>query len=462
MDHSSTTRVLSSAEIVERYLSFFRTHGHSELPRTPLVVPENSTSFIIAGMQPLLPYLRGQQLPPAPRLTSYQRCLRTDDIEAVGTNGRKLTFFHMLGNWSVNDYGRREAIALALELLNNFGLDVQTLWVTTYMGDPTAGLPPDEAVIEEWLQESIPRERIVPLGEDNFWTMGSPGPCGPCSEIYVDRGVDWGCGLPTCQPGCRCDRFLEIWNLVFIEYEWLPDGSYVPLPLRSVDTGLGLERLAAVLQSAESVFSIDLFASAGQRLAESMGISVPSMSQDADGLDKRQSSPETLAQRRIVDHVRSVLFAGLAGVQPGRDGRSSVVRRLIRRAARQGRVLGIEGPFLSTLVPLLVEAHQHLLTAQECLQADTMMHMIADEEKRFERVLTQGLRWLAELGPDERGVVPGERLFTLQAERGFPSDLAAEIVAERGLTVDWSSYDSALEAHRAVSRVSAERRFRGA
>lgn len=444
-----TMKKLSSAEIVEQYLSFFRQRKHVELPGSSIVVPGNSTSFIIAGMQPLLPYLSGQETPPAPRLTALQRCLRTDDADAVGSNARKLTCFHMLGNWSVGDYGKGETMAMALELLDDFGVSRESLWATIFAGDVSLGISLDEYTISEWQRLGIPSERIVPLGaDDNLWTMGGPGPCGPCTEIYVDRGVEIGCGEPTCRPGCDCDRFLEFWNLVFIEYEQQADGSLVKLPFLSIDTGMGLERMAAVIQDVRTVFDIDLFVPASARLAEL--VSSPGV--QGDLVRER-------ARRMIVDHTRAALFAMLAGIVPGRDGRNSVVRRLIRRAARQGRILGIDRPFLGQLVQPLVEAHDKLLTPVERQQIPAMISLFTEEEERFSRVLTVGLRELATLEPDERGVVSGERVFELHAEKGFPSDLAAEILAERGLTVDWESYRRAEEAHHDVSRRSAKSHF---
>lgn len=447
-------RYLSSEEIVERYLAFFRAHDHTELPASPLALPGKGTSFIIAGMQPLLPYLRGEVTPPSPRLTSVQRCLRTDDVDAVGTNEYKMTSFHMLGNWSVGDYGKREAIEMALDaLLNVFKLDKEKLWVTTFQGDPDLGMAPDEVAPVEWLRVGMPRERIVALGsEDNLWTMGEgPGPCGPCSEIYVDRGIERGCGSPTCQPGCGCDRFFEVWNLVFMEYERLADGKVVRLPLQNIDTGMGLERMASVLQGAESVFSIDLFGPALARLDAVMPGSI-----------RRDGPIEVRARRMIVDHMRATLLAGLAGVEPGRDGRRSVVRRLIRRAARQGRILDIHGPFLSELMEPLALAHGELLTPEEHQRVPELARVVANEERLFGRTLTTGLKYLGQLEADESGMVCGEELFRLHAEKGFPSDLAAEVLAERGLTVDWSGYEQATQEHRSVSRLSAEKHFREA
>ncbi len=443
----------SSQEIVERYLSFFRTLHHVELAGSPLVVPGNSTSFIIAGMQPLLPYLRGQQIPLSPCLTSLQRCLRSDDADVVGTNARKNTSFFMLGNWSIGDYGKYEAIDMALDLLlNDFALDQKNLWITVFEGDEWLHIPLDEDAIEGWLRVGIPRERIVPLGvEDNFWTMGGAGPCGPNSEIFVDRGIAFGCGETSCRPGCSCDRFLEIWNLVFMEYERFQDGHIEALPQRNIDTGMGLERTMSVLQDTESVFTIDLFQPANSRLQD--------FAPQGSGVDK---AIEQRARRMIVDHIRASLLAGLAGVEPGRDGRGSVVRRLIRRAARQGRMLGIDRPFLSKLVVPLANAHGTLLTTEEHTLVPTIVRSIADEETRFERVLTVGLKYLSQLEPDEQGRIQGSALFELHAEKGFPPDLAAEILTERGLTVDWSSYEPASEEHKRISRVSAERHFRNA
>ena len=445
----SQMQSLSSTSIVERYLAFFTARGHLELPGSPLVVPGSTTSFTIAGMQPLLPYLRGQVTPPSKRLTSLQRCLRTGDVDAVGTNERKLTFFNMLGNWSVGDYGKRGVIELALELLPEFGFERQSLWVTTFAGDDALSLPPDEEAVEEWLRQGFPPQRIVPLGiDDNFWTMGGPGPCGPNSEIFVDRGVEFGCGKTTCQPGCDCPRFLEIWNLVFIEFERFADGTLARLPFLSIDTGMGLERVALLLQGVPSVYETDLFMPAAVRLGELAPTGITG-----------DSFVEQRARRIILDHTRSVLFAGLEGVMPGRDGRNSVVRRLIRRASRQRRILGIDKPFLGELVMPFAQGHAGLLAQQEQQRLSAIIDMLTNEETQFAHVLTTGLKHLDKLTPDEHGIVSGEDLFKLHAEQGFPSDLAAEVLAERGIQVDWLGYERALDQHRQISRASAERHF---
>ncbi|GAC1388524.1 MAG: hypothetical protein NVSMB49_00890 [Ktedonobacteraceae bacterium] len=356
----------------------------------------------------------------------------------------------MLGNWSIGDYSKDEAIEMAFDLLlNTFSIDATTLWVTVFSGAEQLQLPLDEDAIAGWLRVGIPRNRIIPLGvDDNFWTMGGAGPCGPNSEIFVDRGIAYGCGELTCQPGCSCDRFLEIWNLVFMEYERFQDGHLERLPQRNIDTGMGLERTASVLQDTESVFSIDLFQPANVRLQDFAPLGVV-----------HDTGIETRARRRIVDHTRAALLAGLVGVEPGRDGRGSVVRSLIRRAARQGRLLGIDRPFLSELMMPLANAHGTLLSSEEHTRIPTLARVIADEEIRFERVLTVGLKYLAQLTPDEHRSIQGSALFELHAEKGFPPDLAAEILTERGLVIDWSSYEPASEEHKRVSRMSAERHF---
>jgi alanyl-tRNA synthetase len=437
---------LSSPEITRRYLTYFRERGHLEIAGAPLTASE-STLFVIAGMQPLLPWLRGQTPPPTPRLTAIQRCLRTDDMEVLGTNGRTLSSFNMLGNWSIGDYGKREAIGFADELMNLLGVDRSNVWVTVFAGEPTSGLPPDEETVAEWRRVGQPEERIVPLGpDDNLWTMYGPGPCGPDTEMFLDRGEAVGCGLPTCRPGCSCERFLEFWNLVFIEYEWLPDGSYAPLPLRSVDTGMGLERIAAVLQNKLTLFETDLFAGAYQRLA-----------------DLTPAEDDTPAQQRarrvIVDAVRSALYISLADVLPRPDGRGYVIRRLIRRAVRQGRILGLEQPFLGELVTPIIESGEDLFSPDERKSAPQIATLLTDEERRFQHLLTTGLRLLERMKPDAGGIISGEQLFRLHAERGFPADLAAEILAERGIAVDWPGFEAAMERHQSISRVSATTRF---
>ncbi len=437
---------LSSPEITRRYLAYFRERGHLEIAGASLTASD-STLFVIAGMQPLLPWLRGQTPPPAPRLTAIQRCLRTDDVDAIGTNGRTLSSFNMLGNWSIGDYGKHEAIGFAVELMDLLGVDRSNVWVTVFAGESASGLPPDEATIAEWRRVGQPDARIVPLGpEDNLWTMYGPGPCGPCTELFMDRGEAVGCGLPTCRPGCSCARFLEFWNLVFIEYEWQPDGSYTPLPLRSVDTGMGLERIAAILQHKMTLFEIDQFAGAYQRLAE--------LAPDDNETPARQR-----ARRVIVDAVRSALYISLAGVVPRPDGRGSVIRRLIRRAARHGRVLGLEQPFLGELVAPVVERGEDLFSPDERKRVPQIATLLTDEERRFARVLPTGLRLLDRMKPDAGGTISGEQLFRLHAERGFPADLAAEVLAERGIAVDWSGFEAAMELHHTISRVSATNRF---
>lgn len=454
----SVSEEWSSRRIAQAYLSFFERNGHRRIPGRRLTMQENATSFIIAGMQPLMPYFSGAEVPPSPRLTSLQRCLRTDDVEMVGRNSSKMSAFHMLGNWSIGEYGRREAVAMAAELLDLLGLGWEDLWITTFGGDVNLGLAPDEETFQEWLRIGVPRDRLVRLGaEDNFWTSGGPGPCGCDSELFVDRGASLGCGRPDCRPGCECERFLEFWNLVFIEFDLQPDGSILPLPLRSVDTGMGLERIAMILQRASSVFEIDLFAGALERLLEVTP--APAIRAQTVEQQRRQS------QRMILDHMRAVIILGTEGIIPARTGRGSALRRLIRRAATRGRLLGIPGPFLSELLGPLARAENQLLACVGEGSVDSMgedqcgelEEMVRVEERSFAGTLKAGLRELGRIIPDARGMVPGERLFQLHAERGFPVDLATEVLEERGIQIEWSGFRRADRQHREVSRSHRER-----
>jgi alanyl-tRNA synthetase len=442
---------ISSERITETYLSFFAQHGHQRIAGVPLAIPETTTSFIIAGMQPLLPYFRGARVPPAPRLTGWQRCLRTDDVEVVGSNVCKMSTFHMLGNWSIGDYGRREAISLAVDLLAELGIDREDLWVTTFAGDTELGLPPDEETRLEWLRVGVPDQRLVALGaEDNFWTTGGPGPCGRDSELFIDRGREYGCGKATCRPGCDCERFLEFWNLVFIEFEQHADGTITSLPFMSVDTGMGLERIAMVLQHAPSVFETDLFTPALVQL-DLLITTAEAPLQSGRGPGQIKSSQQ--ARRMIVDHMRSALLLLLEGVVPLHDGRGSVLRRLIRRAATRGQLLGISRPFLSRLLVPLADAHGGLITEAERQHIPDVVEIVRAEEQRFAGVLRAGLRVLDRATLDKNAMVPGEWLFQFQAERGFPADLAAEVLGEQGIQIEWPSFYAADSRHREVSRV---------
>jgi alanyl-tRNA synthetase len=442
---------ISSEQIAETYLSFFMKHGHQRIDGAPMAIPETTTSFIIAGMQPLLPYFRGALAPPAPRLTGWQRCLRTDDVELVGSNRRKMSSFHMLGNWSIGDYGRREAISLAVELLGELGIDRKSLWVTTFGGDAALGLESDEEARLEWLRVGVPEPQLLALGaEDNFWTTGGPGPCGRDSEVFIDFGPESGCGKPSCRPGCECERFLEIWNLVFIEFEQDRNGAISALPFMSVDTGMGLERIAMVLQHAPSVFETDLFTLALVQL-EQLITAVETSSQASDSPAENRSAERS--RRMIVDHMRSALLLLLEGIVPMHDGRGSVLRRLIRRAATRGRSLGISKPFLSRLLLPLADAHGGLITEAERQRIPDVVEMVRVEEQRFAGVLKAGLQMLHHAVLDKNAMVPGEWLFQLQAERGFPADLAAEVLGERGILIEWPGFYAADLRHREVSRV---------
>ena len=475
--------IWTSEKISATYRTFFTTRAHLELPGSPLVAPNTSTYFTVAGMQPLLPYLRGQQTPPSPCLTSLQRCLRTVDVAETGKTNRKMTLFHMLGNWSIDNYGKRGAIEMAVELLHMFGLDFQRLWITTFGGEPSLNLPPDDVAFDEWRRQGFPVERIIPLGmEDNFWDLGAqvPGPCGLCTEIFVDYGPGRGCGRLDCRPGCTCERFLEVWNLVFIEFERSPEGRLSRLPFLSIDTGMGLERIGMVLQQVPSVFDIDLFRPALDVLRdltpgqpEPLDDLTPVPQRRSEGFkpihpgcldgpttDQSEHSRDQLARRVILDHTRAALFILLEGVGPGEKGQNSVVRRLLRRAIRQGRLLGLSGPFLAQLVEPLLSTHAFLLPPEQRENGSQLREILSHEERQFQRTLSIGLKLLEQLQPDERGLISGKDIFRLHSDRGFPSDLAEEILGERGLSIDWSGYEQAFEQHRQVSRLSVQSQFR--
>jgi len=441
---------VTSDEIRERYLSFFESRDHKRLPSASLVPAEHDPSVLLttAGMHPLKPYFQGREKPPHHRLTSCQKCFRTPDIDQVGLTTRHLTFFEMLGNFSLGDYFKKGAAEMAWELsIEGFGFNPDDIWVTVFEGDEELGLGPDEEAIEAWLEIGVPRERIVlcPRSE-NFWQAGPIGPCGPCSELYLDRGLDF--GKADDLPGGDNERFLEYWNLVFMQYEQNPVNVLTPLPAKNIDTGLGLNRLAAILQGVTSVFDTDQF--------------VPLIGLGEQLSGKRSGSdPEVdRALRVLADHSRGMSFLIADGVVPSNEDRGYVLRRLMRRAIVQGRRIGIEPGFLPRYAQVVREvmgaAYPELHE-----QAETVDMWLRTEEEAFNRTLEQGLRMLDEVIEKAKDAgaegIGAEEAFRLHDTYGFPFDLTLELAAERGLGVDEQGFEALMEEQRVRARASAGR-----
>jgi alanyl-tRNA synthetase len=408
---------------------------------------DTSTLLTIAGMQPFKPYFRGDQAPPRERIASCQKCFRTPDIEQVGNTRRHLTFFEMLGNWSFGDYFKDESIAWGLELsLDVFGLDPERIWVSVFGGDEELGLGPDQEAIEIWKKRGIREERIVPLPRsENFWQAGLTGPCGPSSEMHFDRGLEF--GDADDRPGDDTDRFLEYWNHVFMTYELHDDGSLTPLPKNNIDTGMGLERMAAVLQGVGSVFETDVF----RPLIDLAG--------ELSGRSYGDDRVTTRAMRIIADHSRGMTFLIADGVVPSNEERGYVLRRVMRRAIQQGRVLELEPPFLDRfaerVIELMADAYPELAE-----QRETILRWVGDEETAFGRTLDRGTALLAQLVADaeEQGTswIDAADAFKLHDTYGFPYDLTKELLAEQGLSVDDSGFEALMEKQRVRARTGAE------
>ncbi len=439
---------MTSDQIRERYLAFFEERGHRRLPSASLVPPPEDRSVLLttAGMQPLVPYFLGRDTPPAPKLTSCQKCFRTVDIENVGTTLRHLTCFEMLGNFSIGDYFKQGAIEFAWELSREvFGFRGEDIWVTVFEGDEGLGLGADEEAIELWEAVGVPRERIVgcPRSE-NFWEAGPVGPSGPCSELYLDRGLDF--GQEDDLPGGENERFLEFWNLVFMQYNQDPHDYLVALPTRNIDTGLGLNRMAAILQGKESVFETDQL----QPLID--------LGQELSGKHYGEEFPTDRALRILADHTRGMSFMVADGVVPSNEERGYVLRRVMRRAIQQGRALGMEGGFLVRYAELVRElmggAYPELSTQRAAIEK-----WLAAEEESFGRTLAQGTRLLEELikrafDADDEGIAAADA-FELHDTYGFPFDLTRELVAERGLGVDPEGFERLMDAQRVRARAAA-------
>ena len=437
---------MNSDQIRETYLSFFEEREHLREPSASLIPAPTDTSTLltVAGMQPFQPYFRGEETPPRPRLCSSQRCFRTPDIEEVGNTARHLTSFEMLGNFSFGDYFKEEAIAWAWELSREgFGFDPDRIWITIFEGDEELGLGPDTEAIEIWKALGVPEERIVGLPrKENFWQAGNSGPCGPCSELYIDRGPDW--GPDTDRPGDDSDRFLEYWNLVFTAYELGEDGSLTDLPAKNIDTGLGLERMAVIQQGVESVFDTDLLRPLVDLAAELSGR--PYGADDAAA---------TRAMRIIADHTRGAVQLLGDGVVPSNERRGYVLRRIMRRAIHQGRVLGLEPPYLGRFAERAIEmiAPFDPVVAEE---RESITRWVGIEEESFGRTLDRGSqlleRLVAEAKASSTAWVSAEDAFELHDTYGFPYDLTRELVAEEGLSVDDSGFEELMERQRSRAR----------
>ena len=444
---------MRAAEIRERFLSFFERNGHLRVPSASLVPSSYDPTVLLttAGMQPFKPYFRGEEEPPSRRLASCQKSFRTVDIEVVGTTLRHLTFFEMLGNFSVGDYFKEQAVAFALDLSTSkehgFGLDFDDIWITVFGGDEGLGLGPDEEAIEHWRAVGVPDERIVRLGtDDNFWQSGPTGPCGPCSELYLDRGPDF--GPDTDRPGDDTERFLEFWNLVFMQYELQADGSLPELPTKNIDTGLGVERMASILQGVPSVYETDLFSP----LIE--------LGEELSGRSYGDDAATTRALRVIADHGRGATFLLGDGVVPSNEERGYVLRRIMRRAIQQGHVLGIDEPFLVRVCARVRDVMKEAYPDLERGWA-TIERWARAEEEGFSRTLEQGERLLGEVieraKAEQTSWVSAEDAFKLHDTYGFPYEMTKELLAEEGLSVDDQGFEELMERARDVSRAGSSR-----
>ena len=425
-------------ELRKMFLEFFESKEHLAMKSFSLV-PHNDKSLLLinSGMAPLKPYFTGAEIPPRRRVTTCQKCIRTGDIENVGKTARHGTFFEMLGNFSFGDYFKREAIAWSWEFLTEVvGLDADRLYPSIY--------EEDEEAFEIWNKEmGIPAERIFRFGKaDNFWEHGA-GPCGPCSEIYYDRGEEYGCGSPDCTVGCECDRYMEIWNNVFTQFENDGEGHYTELVQKNIDTGMGLERLASVVQDVDSIFDVDTLCALRNKVCE------------LAHTEYKKDENKDVSIRLITDHIRSATFMISDGIMPTNEGRGYVLRRLIRRAARHGRLLGIEGKFLAELSAVVIEGSKDGYPELE-EKKDFIFQVLTKEEEQFNKTIDQGLHILGEMEAameqEGRKELSGEDAFKLYDTYGFPVDLTKEILEEKGYTIDEKGFQEAMDEQRKKAR----------
>ena len=429
-------------ELRKMFLDFMESKGHLVMKSFSLV-PQGDKSLLLinAGMAPLKPYFTGAEIPPRTRVSTCQKCIRTGDIENVGKTARHGTFFEMLGNFSFGDYFKKEAIAWSWEFLTEVvGLDPERLYPSVYLED-------DEA-FEIWNKEiGIPAERIFRFGkEDNFWEHGA-GPCGPCSEIYYDRGEKYGCGKEGCTVGCECDRYMEVWNNVFTQFENDGNGNYETLKQKNIDTGMGLERLAVVVQDVDSIFDVDTICSLRNLVCEIAGKEYGKVYND------------DVSIRLITDHIRSATFMISDGIMPTNEGRGYVLRRLIRRAARHGRLLGIQGDFLAKLSAEVINGSKDGYPELE-EKKDFIFKVLTNEENQFNKTIDQGLRILSDMEEEMKAAgektLSGENAFKLYDTYGFPLDLTKEILEEKGYGIDEKGFQAAMEEQRVKAREARE------
>ena len=439
-EEEHTVKKYGVNELRQMFLDFFESKGHLVMNSFSLV-PQNDNSLLLinAGMAPLKPYFTGAEIPPRTRVATCQKCIRTGDIENVGKTARHGTFFEMLGNFSFGDYFKHEAIAWSWEFLTKVvGLDENRLYPSVYEED-------DEA-FDIWNKEiGVPADRIFRFGkEDNFWEHGA-GPCGPCSEIYYDRGEKYGCGKPGCTVGCDCDRYMEVWNNVFTQFENDGEGHYETLKQKNIDTGMGLERLAVVVQDVDSIFDVDTLRALRNKVCE------------VTGKTYGVNHEDDVSIRLITDHMRSATFLISDGVMPTNEGRGYVLRRLIRRAARHGRLLGIEGPFLEKLSETVIEGSKDGYPELE-EKKTFILNVLHNEESQFNKTIDQGLKILADLEAEMKeagkSVLGGSDAFRLYDTYGFPIDLTKEILEEKGYTIDEDGFKEEMEVQRKRARES--------
>ncbi|WP_191433025.1 alanine--tRNA ligase [Flavonifractor sp. An112] len=437
-------------ELREMFLSFFETKGHLRLPSFSLI-PQNDASLLLinSGMAPMKPFFTGEQEPPRHRVTTCQKCIRTGDIENIGHTARHGTYFEMLGNFSFGDYFKKEAIHWAWEFLTSpewVGLDPNRLYPSVFAGNETT--PADDEAFRIWNEEiGIPADRIFKFGkEDNFWEHGS-GPCGPCSEIYYDRGEQWGCGKPGCTVGCDCDRYIEVWNVVFSQFDNDGENHYTELKQKNIDTGMGLERLACVCQDVASLFDVDTVMNITNKVSE------------ITHAHYGETAAKDVSLRVITDHIRSATFMICDGVLPSNEGRGYVLRRLLRRAARHGKLLGVNDPFLYEVCDTVIHENEgHYPELRE--RQDYITKVIRTEEENFARTIDGGLKIFNDMLEGHKAggetVFSGADAFKLYDTYGFPIDLTIEMVEEQGMTVDQAAFQKLMQEQKERARKARE------